>query len=191
MEITQILKPETVLEHFLLKQPEVIEGLLWGEPRYGHPEGKVLYHIPEIFRNIDALCPPLSTTDREKLRIITLLHDTFKYAEDKSRPRDWSKHHSILARRFAEKHITDPVILDIIEFHDEAYHCWRIEKLEYDPEAAAERMRHLFKNVGHCLQLYYTFFKCDTRTGDKTQKPVKWFEDRVKGIEIISFNTLK
>ena len=120
-DILDILQPETDMELTLVSHPEVIQGLLWGEPRYGHPEGKVLYHIPEIFDNIDRVYPPLSIADRETLRLITILHDTFKYIEDKNFPRDWTRHHSILARLFSENYIDDSTILDIIELHDEAY----------------------------------------------------------------------
>jgi hypothetical protein len=179
------LKPETDLERLIIEQPEVQMGLLYGEPRYGHPEGKVLWHIPEIYTNIDSVSPPLSIQDRERLRLVTLIHDTFKNIEDKSDPRDWSKHHGILARQFAKQFITDTAILDIIELHDEAYYCWRMEVLEDEIDQAAHRFTTLLKRIKPILQLYYVFFKCDTATGDKTQAPVKWFEKRIEGIEKI------
>jgi hypothetical protein len=188
-DIKAILQPETDLERFFIGLPEIQEGLLWGEPRYGHPEGKVLYHIVEIYKNIDSILPPLSIKDRERLRIITLLHDTFKYAEDKNYPRDWSKHHSILARQYAEPYISTKSTLDIIELHDEAYYCWRLEVLEDAKEQAQPRLTQLLERLKGRLQLFYIFFKCDTATGDKTQAPVKWFEKKVEGIERISFQT--
>ena len=189
-DIIDILKPETELELSIIHHPEFTDGLLWGEPRYGHPEGKVLYHIPEIYDNLDRISPPLSITEREQLRLITLLHDTFKYIEDKSFPRDWSRHHGILARLFAENYISDPLILDIIELHDEAYYSWRMEILEDEPEEASARIDILFDRLGSGLQLFYLFFKCDTATGDKTPAPVKWFEKKIKnmsGVTLISF----
>ena len=64
-DILNWLKPETDLECQLALHPYVKAGLGWGEPRYGHPEGKVLYHIPEIFININRLTPPLSKKERE------------------------------------------------------------------------------------------------------------------------------
>jgi len=96
--IESLLKPETDLEKALVSAPQFREGLLWGKPRYGHPEGKVLYHIKEVFANIEKI-----STDpiiRSQLRLIALVHDTFKYAEDKVRgkDRDWSKHHAVIAR---------------------------------------------------------------------------------------------
>jgi hypothetical protein len=186
-EIIQLLGLETDLEQQIALHPAVRQGLLWGEPRYGHPEGMVLYHIPEIFSNIDRLTPPLSKIDRNRLRLITLLHDCFKYQEDKNEPRDWSRHHGILARDFAKDWTTDRAILDILELHDEAYYCWRLEILHQELNLAHERFEQLFDRVGYCMQLYYVFFKCDTATGDKTQAPVKWFEKKGLAIEKVSF----
>lgn len=186
-DILNWLKPETDLECQLALHPYVKAGLGWGEPRYGHPEGKVLYHIPEIFININRLTPPLSKKEREQLRLITILHDAFKYIEDKGYPRDWSRHHSILARQFSEAFITDKTVLDIIELHDEAYYCWRLDVLEDEPEQAEARFQALLQRIGYCLQLYYVFFKCDTRTGDKTQAPVKWFEKKGLNIQKVTY----
>ena len=186
-DILDWLKPETDLERQLALHPDVKAGLGWGEPRYGHPEGKVLYHIPEIYVNLNQLNPPLSKKECEQLRLITLLHDAFKYIEDKGYPRDWSRHHSILARQFSEAFITDKTILDIIELHDEAYYCLRLEVLEDELEEAAARFQVLLSRIGYCLQLYYIFFKCDTRTGDKTQAPVKWFEKKGLPIQKVTF----
>jgi HD domain len=189
-DIETILQPETDLERFFIGLPHIQEGLLWGEPRYGHPEGKVLYHIVEIYKNIDCIIPPLSIKDRDTLRLITLLHDTFKYAEDKSYPRDWSKHHGILARLYAKPYISVKSTLDIIELHDEAYYCWRLEVLEDAKDKAQLRLAQLLERLKGRLQLFYIFFKCDTATGDKTQAPVKWFEKKIEGIERISFQKI-
>jgi len=88
------LKPETALEAQIIADPEFQAGLFWGKPRYGHPEGQIINHIPEVLANVDKL--PVSAEIRRKLRLITYVHDTFKHIEDKSKPRDWTKHHSIL-----------------------------------------------------------------------------------------------
>ena len=180
-QIEAILQPKTELERFIIEQPPLRKGLTWGEPRYGHPEGMVLHHIPEIFNNIETISPAVSPEIAVKLRLITLLHDSFKYAEDKSSPRDWSKHHGILARQFAESFIEDREILEILELHDEAYYCWRAVCLNFRVEEGEKRWKWLMERIAPFLQLYYLFFKCDTRTGDKTQAPVKWVEQRLKG----------
>ena len=121
--IQSLLRPETDLERHLLWVPEFRYGLLWGEPRFGHPEGQVGIHIREVLDNID-LVPGLTPPERLQLRLVALVHDTFKYAEDRSRPRDWSKHHGVLARRFLEPYTNDAIVLDLIETHDDAYYAW-------------------------------------------------------------------
>ena len=184
-QIKAILKPETELEHQFLADPDFQIGLMYGKPRYGHPEGKVLYHIPEVLANVDKLT--ISPEMRRQLRIITFVHDTFKNIEDKNTPRDWSKHHGVYARKFLAKFIDDEVLLKITELHDEAYYCWRLYALYGQPEKSLARLQYLFEQIKNNRQLYYLFFKCDTQTGDKIQKPVKWFEETVEGIEVVDF----
>lgn len=185
-DLINLLRPETELEHRLIADPQMQRGLRWGEPRYGHPEGKVAYHIPEVYANIDRVLPPLSKQDRTLLRLVALSHDSFKFIEHKGSPRDWLRHHSMLARKFMENYTQDTQLLDIIELHDEAYYAWRHEVIDHNEAAATARLAKLFARVRPVLQLYYTFFKCDTLTGDKTLAPVRWFEKKVSDIEIIT-----
>ncbi|MEM6317685.1 MAG: hypothetical protein AAF960_08445 [Bacteroidota bacterium] len=184
-EIEAKLRPETALEAKIIAHPDFRAGLFWGKPRFGHPEGAVINHIPEVFANVDRLDIPEET--RRKLRLITLVHDTFKHVEDKGSPRDWSKHHGVYARKFLAKFTDDPSLLTITELHDEAYYCWRLIALYKRPEKGQERLNQLLEKLGDNLQLFYLFFKCDTQTGDKIQTPVKWFEQKVSGIEIVYF----
>ena len=122
MELPFIL--ETPLERSIAADPEWQAGVVWGVPRAGHLEGPVMYHIADVLANIDRACP--AATDRRMLRLIALLHDTFKYKVDEHKPRVGKNHHAHIARVFAERYISDPVLLDIIELHDVAYHCWRL-----------------------------------------------------------------
>jgi HD domain len=177
------LRPETDQEAQLFELPDFCKGLLWGEPRFGHPEGKVGYHVREVLDNIE-LIPNLAPTVRLQLRMIALLHDTFKYMEDRSAPRDWSKHHGVIARRFLEQYSDDKVVLDILETHDDAYYAWLYERRK-DEALRHKQLDNLLDRMGYCLQVYYLFFKCDTQTGDKTQASVKWFEQQVSQIELI------
>ena len=177
------LKPETDIEHKLINHPDFMKGLFWGQPRYGHPEGKIIYHIAEVLKNIDQLNINLHT--RQQLRLIAFLHDTFKYLEDTKRPRDWSRHHSILSLNFAKQFIEDEVVLKIIEHHDEAFYSWRMQYVFNKIVEGEKRIEKLKKNMGDDLQIFYLFFKCDTRTGDKNQKPLNWFEATIQNIEIV------
>lgn len=186
INIQAILKPESELERRIIEQDDFIAGLLWGKPRFGHPEGKVVFHIREVLDNVDKLT--ISAEDRVKLRLITLVHDSFKHREDKTtQPRNWSKHHGVLARQFLETYVNDVNLLDIIELHDEAYYCWRLKHIYRDVEGSNERLEKLLNRIGTGLQLYYLFFKCDTRTGDKNQAPLRWFEKNIPGIKIADF----
>ena len=108
-DATQLLRPETDLERLLLSMPEFQEGLFWGEPRFGHPEGNVVFHVREVLDNIERL-PKRFLEHRESLRVIAFVHDTFKFREDKSQPRDWTRHHGILARQFLEPIFTNKTI---------------------------------------------------------------------------------
>ena len=182
-QIQMALRPESPLEFLLLKQPEFKQGLAWGVPRYGHPEGEVYKHIQEVLGNIDRL--QVSKEVRTKLRLIAYVHDTFKYCEDKKRPRDWSKHHAVYARKFLEQFLTDSVVLDIVELHDEAYYAWCSEHLHQNKQEGSDRMDRLRQKLGQDIQLYYLFFKCDTKTGDKNLAPLYWFEEKVEGIQFV------
>ena len=184
-EVFDFLKPENSLESTLLETPCFRTGLFWGTPRFGHPEGQVIFHIKEVLDNIERL--DISLEDRTKLRLIAFSHDTFKCKEHKGTPRDWTKHHAILARQFMEDYTTDKNLLNIIELHDEAYHIWILLRIKKDLEKGQQRLRAFLSKMSDSIQLYYLFFKCDTQTGDKNQAPVKWFEETIKGITTVSF----
>ncbi len=184
-DLYTLLSPETELEERILREPEIVHGMSWGTPRYGHPEGEIWKHVLDILYNIDRL--HISPEQRWKLRFIAYIHDTFKYKEHRGTPRDWTKHHSVYARKFAEQFTDDPILLDIIEYHDEAYYIWRLRAL-YDRVAESdERLEFLLDRIGVQRQLYYLFFKCDTTTGDKNPAPLKWFERYVAGIDVVRF----
>lgn len=178
VEVEQLIlkgvQPETALERQIVHDYRWREGALWGEPRPGHPEGKVIYHIHEVLKNVDQACS--DATMRQQLRLITIIHDTFKHLEEKKRPRtDWKKHHAVLAQRFAEEYVKDQAVLNTIKLHDDAYYAWCATQAGYERQAKA-LINRLLERMGEHLQLYYLFFKCDTKTGDKFQHPITWFE---------------
>lgn len=183
------LRPENELERAFLQDPDFREGLGWGVPRFGHPEGAIYRHIQEVNANID--CLPISGEERRRLRIISFVHDTFKHREDKSTPRDWNRHHAIYARNFLARYTDDPVLLAIVELHDEAYYIWRLRYLYQKIDLADQRLKMLYERIGEHLQLYYLFFKCDTCTGDKNPAPLVWLESTFRGIEIVEFTDRK
>ena len=181
IDLTVELRPETELERRLLVQKQVQEGMFWGVPRYGHPEGEVYKHVKDVLANIDKLS--ISASEREKLRIIAIIHDTFKFQEDKSRPRNWRRHHAVLARDFMRDFTNDQILLNFIQYHDEAYYIWRDTAVYQETDRAALRMERLLEKIGGNNQLYYLFFKCDSETGDKNPAPILWVEANFPGVK--------
>ncbi|MEP7284260.1 MAG: HD domain-containing protein [Chloroflexota bacterium] len=177
-------KLETTLEEKIAADPEWQEGAVWGKPRSGHPEGQVLQHIAEVLANVDRFA--IDAEDRRALRIIALIHDTFKSRVKPLLPAVGENHHAMLARRFAERYIDDPALLDIIELHDAAYHCWRAGARWGNWAKAGEYADQLIARLGPSLPRYVRFFRADNRTGDKDQAPLAWFEDYVQqqGIQV-------
>lgn len=171
--ITTIIKPETALESQIISDPLFVQGASWGVPRSGHPEGQVIYHIEEVLANVDKYA---ESNTREKLRLIALIHDTFKFKVDSTRARSGENHHAMIARRFAENYITDVHTLDVIELHDEAYNAW-VKGTNSDWSKAEARVDALLQRLGDALPLYRVFYRCDNETGNKRQHNLQWFEN--------------
>lgn len=180
-EIREILKPESELEKRIVSDPEFIEGAGYGKPRKGHPEGQVVYHIREVLDNVEKYATP---ENREDLRLIALIHDTFKYKVDNTQPKVGMNHHAMIARRFAQKFIQIPeYVLDIIELHDEAYNAWQQGGRKGDWYRAEKRAQDLLGKLqtDTRIDLYMAFYKCDNQTGDKEQDNFDWFNELVYG----------
>jgi hypothetical protein len=181
MNISEIIKPETELEKRIVSEAEFIEGAKYGKPRPGHPEGQVVYHIREVLDNVEKYS---NAENRAELRLIALIHDTFKYKVDNTKPKSGENHHAMIARRFAEKFPTiSNAVLEIIELHDEAYNAWQQGGRKGKWWHAEDRAKRLIKRLGDNIDLYLVFYQCDNETGDKDQDNCNWFTDLVaKGI---------
>jgi hypothetical protein len=167
-------KLETALEKEIATDPVWQKGVIWGKPRFGHLEGPVMYHIADVLANIDK--QEIGPAERRALRLVALVHDTLKYRVDESRPKIGHNHHAYLARQFAERYIHDPVLLELIELHDEAYNSWRLFAYKGKQEHAEERLARLLQRIGPALPLYVRFFYADSATESKNQDPVIWFQ---------------
>lgn len=174
---------ETDLERRIADDPAWQQGVVWGEPRTGHLEGPIMYHIADILANINRQEPAAEM--RRELRIIALIHDTFKYRVNEQKPKMGTNHHAYIARLFAEHYIHDPALLDIIELHDEAYNSWRLGNFKGRWEHAEERIDNLLKRLSASLPLYVRFFLADSQTASKDRRPLDWFLDllRHRGLE--------
>lgn len=169
------MQAENDLEQKIMSDPDWLAGAEWGLAREGHPEASNMVHIDAVLKNIDEM--NVDSEERKKLRIIALLHDTFKNRVDVRKPKVGDNNHGVIAAKFAEKYITDQVVLKIIKLHDEAYAAWRSGHLGGDWNKAEVRLENLFKAIGReNIILYYHFYKCDNETGDKDQECLRWFE---------------
>jgi hypothetical protein len=169
---------ETPLERRLAADLEWQAGIAWGKPRPGHPEGKVMFHIRDVLNNVDHFFG--SSDDRSSLRLIALIHDTFKYKTAHWQPGTPKRSHSLWARVFAEKYIADPGILQVIEFHDEAYKVFLLMTRQAYQEAANGRAKDLIIQLGESLDLFLKFYRCDNQTGDKSADHYEWFKGLVE-----------
>ena len=173
--IKQIVKPENGIETAIVSDVDFIEGCSYGKPRSGHPEGKVIYHVKEVLENIDKFYA--DDYERTKLRLIALVHDTFKHKVDQKKPKTGANHHGTIARVFAQQFTHDAGVLKIIEAHDEAYNSWGKGSRRGDWYSAERRAKKLISELLPlgCLGTYIKFYKCDNRTGDKEQDNYDWF----------------
>lgn len=171
-EIIEILNPETDLEKMILNDSLFIIGVDYGKVRNGHPEGKIIYHIRDVFKNIDKHYE--DDEQRKKLRLIALFHDTCKFQVDYDQRRVGENHHGYLARKFAEKYISDKDILMIIEHHDDAYNIWKRSGKRNEWDKGEKDLIRLLDKINDPY-LYSTFYLCDNSTGSKKNDDYEWF----------------
>ena len=171
---------ETELESRIVSDPEWREGATWDDPRPSHPEGEVSAHIEEVLRNVDD--EAVDATDRERLRLVALTHDTFKHRVDRNQSPTGENHHAMIARRFAERYVDDAQLLDVIELHDEAFNSWVKGERGGKWDAAEARARRLLDRLGDSRDFYIRFYRADNRTGSKDQAPLEWFESLSSGV---------
>lgn len=174
-----LISPETDLEAAILDMPEIQDGLWWGEPRTGHPEGLVILHIREILANIDTM--QCNAEDRAILRLSAIVHDTFKNREEHSRLSGTRIHHGIFAAQFLESIAASDLLIRLVRWHDEAFYAWRYANAG-DHATALKKLSTLMDIFGADWHLYLQFFHADTLTGDKTPKPLYWLEKNLNSI---------
>ena len=174
--IQNIIQPETILEISIVSNKDFVAGLMWGKPRKGHPEGEVIYHVGHVLKNIDKYS---NSENRYKLRLIALIHDTFKYKVDKTIPKSKENNHAFFAYKFAEKYIDDKDVLQVILMHDEAFNSWGEGNNTEDWISANHRADHLIEKLSTNIILYLLFYQCDNETGNKNAECFTWFSSLV------------
>jgi hypothetical protein len=168
-ELVPGFRPESELESALIDDSELGEGLAWGKPRSGHPEGSVGAHVADLLGTIDRWGE--RGRRRQELRFLALMHDSMKY-----RVRDWlpkvgENHHAMRARRFAERYTSDERLLAAIEQHDRPYALWR--KMRRKGRADEQGLERMLERIPD-RDLFMRFVELDGSTAGKRPEPVEW-----------------
>jgi hypothetical protein len=170
--------PETELERAIAADPVLQEGLAWGKPRRGHPEGTVGAHVADLLETIERWGE--TGRRREELRFIALVHDSLKYEVQTWRPRTGENHHATRARRFAERYTGDERLLAAIEQHDRPYNIWRKWRRRGRKSRRGGRMdENAFDEMVERipdLDLFVRFVELDGSTEGKTDEPIHWLK---------------
>jgi hypothetical protein len=174
-ELIPGFKPENELERKLVEDPELREGLAWGEPRKGHPEGSVGAHVGQMLEALDR--DPPDPERRSILRIVALLHDSMKYRVQDWRPKVRGNHHATRARRFAEGYTNDDRILTTVEHHDRPYNIWR--KMRRTGRLDEERFSGMLSEIPD-MPLFLRFVELDGSTEGKDPEPIEWFRGELR-----------
>jgi hypothetical protein len=173
--VTLPFELETDVERQIAADPEWRQGVEWGKPRRGHPEGAVKHHIADVLANVDR--EAADGEERRRLRLAALAHDSFKYRAAEGTARVGSPgHHGSHAARFLERFVDDPELVELVQWHDEAFAAWFGLNRGGDRGRAEERARALADRLGGSLPLYLRFFRADNGTRGKSREAVDWFE---------------
>lgn len=165
-----MIKPENKLEEEILKDKVVIDGLDWGKPRNGHPEGQVCLHVEQILKAIDDL--KVDVNERWSLRLLAIVHDSFKVNAKGS-----CDNHGTIARKYIAKYIDDEDLLSMLELHDKPYSIWRtFNQTGKFRQVAFEKMLEQIKDI----KLFLKFVKLDGGVKGKDSTPRDWFENKLK-----------
>lgn len=173
-ELVPGFEPESELERKLIGDPVMVEGLAWGKPRGGHPEGRVGEHVADLLATLDEWDEPAPR--RSELRFMALVHDTLKNRVQNWRPRTGENHHATRARRFAERYVDDERILAAIELHDRPYAIWKRAKRTGRPQDTA--LDEMLERIPD-PELFLRFVELDGSTEGKDPEPLRWLREEL------------
>jgi hypothetical protein len=158
--------------------PRYLKNIEHGEPRPGHPEGKVKVHIADLEENLEKMkVHGISEEQTWKLKFMIHVHDAFKAeAAPDVRILD-PRSHASLAREYASQFTQDADLLNMIQFHDENFALWNQwdQRGTYD----ADRFRKLLDTIQD-WDLFLMFVIIDGSTAGKDRAKLEWFIGEVR-----------
>jgi len=162
----------------IIADPRYQSNIKYGEPRSGHPEGKVRYHIAELEENLEKLASRgISEEQYWKLKFLIHVHDTFKAESIPDSPILSPNSHASLARKFAAEFIDDEDLLNMIQFHDVNFALWK----QFATTGSYDIQR--FENLLETIQdwdLFLMFIIIDGSTTGKDPEKTLWFLGEVR-----------
>jgi hypothetical protein len=167
--------PESPLEEALARDPDLLAGWAWGQPRRGHPEGRVGAHVAHLLEKLDEWGEPEPL--RSELRFIALVHDSLKNRVREMLPKTGENHHAMRARRLAERFTNDKRILATIELHDRPYSLWR--RMRRTGRSQDEALDEMLSRIPDAL-LFLRFVELDGSTEGKRPEPIAWLRSELE-----------
>lgn len=164
----------------IISDPRYLKNIEYGEPRSGHPEGKVKYHIADLEENLEKLASraPGGITEGQywKLKFLIHVHDTFKAEAMPDAPILAPNSHASLAMKFASEFIADQDLLNMVQLHDVNYALWLqfARTGTYD----VQRLESLLETIRD-WDLFLMFLIIDGSTKGKERSKLIWFIQEV------------
>jgi len=161
----------------VIADPRYIKNIEYGEPRSGHPEGKVKFHIAELEEKLERLAPRISEEQYWKLKFLIHVHDTFKADAIPDSRIESPNSHASLARQFASEFTEEADLMAMIQFHDLNFALWKqfAAKGSYD----IQRFTALLDTIKD-WDLFLLFVILDGSTQGKDPDKVRWFIGEVR-----------
>jgi hypothetical protein len=166
------------LVDLVTSDPRYQRNVEFGEPRPGHPEGKVRRHIADLEGNLERLKTRLPKPDYYwKLLFLIHVHDAFKAESGRDVPILHPRSHASLARAFASRLTDDADLLNMLQFHDEGYALWKQLK------SRGSYNQHAFEILLTTIDdwdLFLLFNILDGCTPGKERSKLTWFIKEVR-----------
>ncbi|HET6594406.1 MAG TPA: hypothetical protein VFG81_02205 [Anaerolineales bacterium] len=149
----------------------------YGEPRSGHPEGKIKFHIQELEENLEKFVSRrISDEQYWKLKFLIHVHDTFKADATPDVPILNPNSHASLAKKFAAELVNDEDLLNMLQFHDVNYALW--QQFQRTGSYDVRRLENLLETIQD-WDLFLMFLILDGSTKGKERSKLVWFIQEV------------
>ncbi len=154
------------------------KNIEYGEPRPGHPEGKLKFHIADLESNLERLREKgISDEEYWKSKFMIHVHDICKPEAQENTPTLHPCNHATLAKEYAREFTNDTDLLNMIQYHDENYELWKeyLQTSRYN----SGRFQNLLETIEN-WDLFLMFIIIDGCTKGKDYAKLGWFINEVK-----------